>query len=78
MWTNETDDEVFSYTPGDVDSNGAVDVNDALLVLQFCVKLYTPDDTQAAAADVDGDGNILVSDALQNLRYCVKLFSSFD
>ncbi len=63
---------------GDVNGDGAVDVTDALLVLQIYVNLTQPEDeTAEIAADVTGDWNITVSDALYILKKYVNLTEYF-
>lgn len=54
---------------GDVDFDGLITANDALLILRSSVGLdtFTPD--QNKAADVDTDGNVTSGDALAVLRY---------
>lgn len=73
-----------AVTKGDVNGDKAINVFDALLVLQNAVGLYTPTDvnTFKAAADVapvdnngmpKGDGKVDVFDALAILRHAVGL-----
>jgi hypothetical protein len=61
---------------GDVNTDGSVDVVDALLVAQYYVGLdpagFDPD-----VADVDGDGSITITDALEIERYYVGLIDRF-
>lgn len=52
--------------PGDVDENGSLTANDALLVLRSALGLISGIDD--AAADVDGDGSVTANDALMILR----------
>lgn len=62
---------------GDVDLDGDVDVNDALLALQAAVGKQTLSETAQKAADVDGVEGISVSDALLILQKAVGKISGF-
>lgn len=53
-----------TYKLGDVNSDGKVDVTDALLVAQKAVGMKEFDETQMAAADVNKDKKVDVTDAL--------------
>lgn len=59
--------------PGDVNYDGRVDAQDALLALQDSVKLTHLDDGQREAADLDGDGKVDASDALSILQKSVGI-----
>ena len=59
---------------GDVDSNGYIDIVDALLIAQHYVNL-NPQDFDEGAADTDGDGTIDIVDALLIAQYYVDLIS---
>jgi endoglucanase len=61
---------------GDVDSDGDVDIIDALLVAQYYVNL-DPDNFDTSAADTDCDGGIDIIDALLIAQYYVGLISGF-
>ena len=63
-------------TPGDVNSDGAVDIIDALLIAQYYVGLK-PRDFDAAAADVNCDAKIDIIDALLVAQYYVNLIREF-
>ena len=58
---------------GDLDNDGAITANDALIILRVSVGLaeLTPDETKLA--DVDGDTEIAANDALAVLRYSAGL-----
>ena len=58
---------------GDVDGDGDVTSNDALLILRSSLELDTLTDDQKAAADLDGDGDITSNDALIALRISLGL-----
>lgn len=62
-----------SYRPGDVDGNGSISSNDALLVMNAIGELKELDVAQQAAADVDGNGIVTVEDALYILQAVVHL-----
>lgn len=66
------------YTLGDVNGDGAIDSEDALMALQIFTKIITPTETQRLAADVNRDTTIDSEDALLILRYFVKQITSFE
>lgn len=57
----------------DVNGDGRVRANDALLTLRIAVGLDTPTPEQECAADANGDGKIRANDALLCLRKAVGL-----
>ena len=61
---------------GDVNSDGSVDIVDALLTAQYYVGL-NPANFNAAAADVNSSGSIDIVDALLIAQYYVGLISGF-
>jgi hypothetical protein len=61
---------------GDVNSNGKIDIIDALLIAQYSVGL-SPENFDPTAADVSGDSMINIIDALQIAQYYVGLITSF-
>ena len=61
---------------GDVNSDGAVNIIDALLVAQFYVELEPPDFNEEKA-DVNCDGSVNIVDALIIAQYYVGLISEF-
>ena len=65
------------YIYGDMDGDGEILVNDALLALQAAVGKISADDTQRITGDVDGDGNITVTDALYILQFSVGKITAF-
>lgn len=71
------DGEIPAYTPGDVDSNGSVNANDALQALQIATGKITPDVISRQAADVDGNESVSANDALMILQYATKKINSF-
>ena len=62
---------------GDLDQGGAVDANDALLVLRGALGLATLSPEQLSLADIDGDFNCSANDALAILRRALGLTQSF-
>lgn len=58
---------------GDVNGDGKINTDDALLILQYVVGLSTIDGNGAKAADVNGDGRIDTNDALGILQYVVNI-----
>ena len=65
------------YKLGDVDDNGTVNANDALMALQIAGELITPTASQVAAADVDKSGVVNASDALSILQYAGDLITEW-
>jgi hypothetical protein len=64
-------------TTGDVDSNGTIDIVDALYVAQYAMGL-TPAKFNPFGADVSGDKKITIVDALKIAQYFVGLGSGLD
>ena len=64
-------------TPGDVNDDGNINVQDALLVLQAFVGSVELTETQKIAADVSGDTFVNVADALLILQYFVGAITEF-
>ncbi len=62
---------------GDVNNNGAVTAEDALLALQMATNKITADEAQTKAANVDGNEAITANDALLILQYATKKINSF-
>jgi endoglucanase len=62
--------------PGDVNSDGTVDIVDALLSAQYYVGL-NPANFNAANGDVNCDGNVDIVDALLIAQYYVGLITDF-
>ena len=59
--------------PGDVNRDGKINVQDAVLVLRFTVKLETLAADQLKAADLSGDEKVDVRDAIAILRKAVNI-----
>ena len=58
---------------GDVDGNGKLSYNDALIILRASIKLHTLTEAQSALADFDGNGKLDYNDALKVLRASIGL-----
>ena len=58
---------------GDVNNDGNIKSNDAILILRIAAGLLEPNDYQKCAADVNGDGNIRSNDATIVLRKAAGL-----
>lgn len=67
-----------TYTLGDVDGSGIIDVSDALMALKASAEVITLNETESLAADVDKNGMVDVSDALMILKYSAEVIKSFD
>ena len=59
--------------PGDVNGDGSVDIEDALLAMRAALELVDLPDAGMAAADVNGDGSVTLVDALIILRRVLGL-----
>lgn len=70
---NVTDAPLGGFTKGDVDMDGRVAVNDAVMVLKNAIKLMELDTQQLMLADADNDGKITVNDAVMILKKAIKL-----
>ncbi len=74
--------DVQPYTLGDVNEDGKIDPNDALLALQYNAELITLTSNQQAAANVtsvlQGDSTIDPNDALRILQYNAEVIHSWD
>ena len=68
---------VTSYSPGDVNGDGEVNVIDATLVQKYLVKSVSLNARQLKAADVNFDGNITIQDVTIIQKYSVGLIDSF-
>lgn len=67
-----------TYTLGDVDGSGIIDVSDALMALKASAEVITLNETESLAADVDNNEMVDVSDALMILKYSAEVIKSFD
>ncbi|MDW7739724.1 MAG: Ig-like domain-containing protein [Bacillota bacterium] len=64
-------------TFGDINNDGAINVQDVVLVMRHNLGLITLTDAQKAVADVNGDGNINVQDATLIMQYSLGLIDEF-
>ena len=62
--------------PGDVNSDGAITIVDALMTAQYCVSL-NPAGFLVSAADVNCDDAVNIIDALIIARFVVGSVNSF-
>ena len=62
---------------GDIDNNGNVSVDDALLALQYSVDKIKFTDDQITRGDVDDDSKVDASDALLILQHSVDKIKKF-
>jgi hypothetical protein len=60
---------------GDVNNDGNIRSNDAMLILRIAAGLLEPDDYQKCAADFNGDGKIASNDAMLVLRQAAGLLA---
>jgi hypothetical protein len=67
--------QVFAAACGDVNSNGDIDILDALIIAQYYVGL--PVAIDETKADTNCDGSINIIDALLIAQYYVGLISDF-
>ena len=58
---------------GDINNDGSVGSDDAVMALKFAVGLETPDDYQSRAADMNNDGRIGADDTILILRKAIGL-----
>ena len=65
------------YTLGDINDDGAIDVNDALLTLKIAAGVITPTPEQMVRADIDANGVVDVNDALKVLKRAAGVITSF-
>ena len=70
---SDTDEPKTKGIYGDLDGDGDITANDALMILRASVERETLTPEQTALADVDGDGDITANDALAVLRYSVGM-----
>ena len=65
------------YVLGDVNSDGYINANDALMVLRYYAGYITLTENQKQAANTQNDGNINANDALKILRYYAGFITDF-
>ena len=69
--------QIYAAECGDVNSDGEIDIVDALLIAQDYVNL-NPDNYDSSVADVNADGNVDIVDALLVAQYYVVLISELN
>ena len=69
--------DVTIYLFGDINGDGVIDAQDALLALQAAVGKYTPTAYEQKAGDVNADGTLDASDALLILQKAVDKIQAF-
>lgn len=74
--TADTEVHAVYYLLGDVDLNGEITANDALLALRYSLGLITLDELQLKLGDIDFSGDVIAYDALNILRYSLGLIGS--
>lgn len=62
---------------GNVDGQGDITANDALMALQIATNKIEATTEQVTQADVNKDGNVSANDALQILQYATQKITSF-
>ena len=67
----------ISYLLGDVNADGKINSQDALLVLKHAAKIIELNETEKKAADVTKEESINASDALEILRYAARIITEF-
>ena len=67
-----------SYTLGDVNENGNIEIEDVLLMQRHIAKTEVLTDTAFSAADIDANGTVTVEDTLHLQKYLAKQKVDFD
>lgn len=71
--TTTIDDSNISY--GDVNTDGVVDLRDAVYLNKYLAKLVTFTDTQVKNADVYADGNVTEDDTTYLMRFVLNMIT---
>ena len=77
LYVDDMSNKIKNYVLGDVDNNGLINANDALMALQIGGKLITPTERETLAADVDKNGTVNANDALMILQYAGKIITEW-
>lgn len=67
---------ITATLPGDLDESGAVDMDDAIRLVEYCNGRANLSDREMLAADVNGDGAVNLRDAALLLQYCNGLINA--
>ena len=62
-----------TYTLGDVNNDGKIDITDATLIQRYAAEIEELDDTQLLAADANGDGKVNIADATTIQNYIAEI-----
>ncbi len=62
---------------GDLDENGRITAQDAILTMQIFKRTISPTERQEIAGDVDGNGRITAQDAILIMQHFKRTISSF-
>ena len=73
-----TEDELPTFTLGDVNEDDKVDFLDAIMVLRHDAEIIQLTDNQMKAAEVNKDGKVDFLDAITILRYDAEIINSFN
>ena len=65
------------FVLGDVNGDGNVRANDAMLAAQIAAKMTPAVEVNEAAADVNGDGFVRANDAMKIAQYAAKIITEF-
>ena len=68
-------DHIHTFTHGDVNNDGMIDIKDATEIQRYAAQFIELDSTALAAADVSGDGNVTIADATKIQRCIAKLIN---
>ncbi|MBR3620980.1 MAG: dockerin type I repeat-containing protein, partial [Clostridia bacterium] len=74
---HHTGSEASDVLIGDLDGNGIVNTNDALMALRAAVGITKLDANQILAGDVTGDRKVTTEDALLILKHAVGIIKLF-
>lgn len=70
----ERESSPITQIPGDLDGDGMLTANDALVLLRFSIGAVDLTPAQMAVADANGDGSVNANDALYVLRAALGVF----
>lgn len=80
MLSEKSDSEIDNYIatyesliPGDVNSDGYINIKDVTMIQKHIAELEQLDENQSICADTNGDGTINIHDATLIQKYIAKL-----